>query len=109
MEKIWDVEMKVRRCYLDWRKRERWTTADYFWPYACLASDEEEAKQKVKKMYDDLNADLLEECLDREYIYGAISNWDTWTVHEAINRLNGKQFKQWAQQQGLSFLVKELA
>ena len=108
MEKIWDVEMKVRRCYSGWGKRERWTMSDYFWSYSCMASNEEEAKQKVKEIYNDLNADLLKESIDAEYIYGEIGNWDTWTVHEAIKRLNGRQFKQ-SEQQGLSFLVKELA
>lgn len=108
MEKIWDVEMKVRRCYLGWGKRKRWTSGDFFWPYSCFASNEEEAKQKAKKMYDDLNADLLTESIDVEYIYGKIRNWDEWTVHGAIERLNGKQFKQWAEQQGLSSFVKEL-
>lgn len=109
MEKVWDVELRVNRCFLNWRGKEKWIKGNSLWPYSTSAENEEEAKQKIKKRYNELNAHLFEECIDVDYQFGDITNWDNWTVREAINRLNGKQFSQWAQQQGLSFLVKELA
>lgn len=85
-------------------KKEIQTTG--YWPYYIMAENEEEAIVKAKERYNKANEDSIYRAY--EVMCNPIS-WDDWTVKEAMQNLNGKQFAEYLRQQNLTKYVKELA
>jgi len=101
--KKWEINMEVNSYYINWRGKKVQTPYSFgMWPYLAMAETEEEAKQKAIEIYNESNNNKME----KEYIFGRIDNWDSWTVEKAMKYCNGKEFKLWAEQQGLEKLFQ---
>lgn len=67
-------------------------------PWICEAETEEEAIEKAKKIINGANTGRRFKRVCK------ITDWNSWTVKEAMEKLTGKEFAEWAKENGLTSL-----
>ena len=72
--------------------------------FTVTAETKEEAIEKAKKEYNDLQINTGKAF--RFHHAPSVKSWDTWTVKQAMHMLNGKDFAEYARQQGLTSLFE---
>lgn len=61
--------------------------------WSCEAETEEEAIEKCKEAFSGTNIRIKQ-----------ITDWSSWTVKKAMEKLKGEEFAEWAKQNGLTSL-----
>ena len=103
MMKQWIVRVVGRAVFKGFFGKER-EEFGYGQVFTITAETKEEAIEKAKKEYDDLQ--ISTGSAFRFHHASSAKSWDTWTVKQAINMLNGKEFAEYARQQGLTSLFE---
>lgn len=101
MKKMYEIIGYVYTYFPNWRGKliPRETN---LWGYV-MAENKEQARQEMLKSICDSSNEYF-----KEIEFSHIQSWDEWKVERALKQLNGKQFKEWAEQQGLNHLFEQL-
>ena len=100
MEKMYEIKGYVYTYFPNWRGKFT-PRESSMWGYV-MAESTEQAKQKMLKCICDSGSDEY----FKEIEFSRIQSWDEWKVEKALKELNGKQFKEWAEQQGINHLFQ---
>lgn len=103
MLKQWNVRVVGRAVFKGFFGKEK-EVFGYGQVFTITAETEEEAIEEAKNKYDDLQ--IGTGMPYRFHHASSVKSWDEWSVDQAMHMLNGKDFAEYARQQGLTFLLK---
>lgn len=100
--KMWEVYVCGILKYKGFFGKEKTETRASGFPIRVMAETKEEAMKLAEEKYN-----YFQENTDSPWRFNRVdylNNWDSWSVKHAMETLNGKEFAEYAEQNGLTSL-----